>query len=245
MKGNEKNILLGAVVVAALLVLAAWKFIYSADMEKIDQLQGEINTLQVRMDELNAKSANRPLYEQGISDSKDIIDTVLSLYGPGNTPEKTIMMIVDLCKKTGASVSDIAFEENKLIYATEATADDPGIQIYKGGLSMNVSSGYTQFKKITDYINSYPERMNAENFNVAFSGETGKLNITMNVNLYSVTDKNHKYEAPVIEDIEISTPNIFKTLELTQEEETEEGTEEDSISGNTPSAEENNSATEE
>ena len=224
MKGNEKNILIGAFVVAILVVVASWKFIYSADMEKMDQVQNEINTLQVRMDELNAKNANRAMYEAGITDSTNIIDTVLSLYGPGNTPEKSIMMIVDLCKKTGISVSDITFQENKLIYASEVKegSEKPETEIYQGALTMNLSSGYTQLKKLTDYINSYPERMNAENFTAAFNAEDGRLSVMMHVNLYSVSDKNHVYSDPVIEDIELSTTNIFKTAEYVAEEESDE-----------------------
>ena len=29
---------------------------------------------------------------------------------------------------------------------------------------MNLSAGYTQLKKFMDYVNTYPERMNVENF---------------------------------------------------------------------------------
>ena len=224
MKGNEKNILIGAVVLALLLVAAAWKFFYSEDLEKADQVQGEINTLQVRMEELNKKNANRSMYEAGITNSDDIINTILSLYGPGNTPEKTIMLIVDMCKKTGCSISDIGFQESRLIYASETKdeGETPKVQIFKSGMSLNILSGYTQLKKITDYINSYPERMNAENFSVAFDSETGLLSTTMQVNMYSVTDENHTYVAPVIEDIELGSDNIFRTFEHTEEEEGEE-----------------------
>ncbi len=224
MKGNEKNILIGSFVVAILIVAAAWKFIYSADMEKMDQVQNEINALKVRQDELNAKNANRAMYEAGITDSQDIIDTVLSIYGPGNTPEKTIMLVVDLCKKTGCSVSDISFDENRLLFASESTSDGetPDIQVYKSGAQVKLLCGYTQSKKVMDYINSYAERMNIESFTADFDPETGQLSIPLKVNLYSVIDKNHKYVDPVIEDIELGSVNIFKTFEVVEEETTED-----------------------
>ncbi|MBR4342534.1 MAG: hypothetical protein IKP88_07490 [Lachnospiraceae bacterium] len=232
MKGNEKSILIGMAVVAVLIVLAAFKFFYSADIEKADQVQNEINTLQARLNELNEKNANRSMYEAGIASSGEIIDTVLSIYGPGNTAEKTIMMVVDLCHKTGISVSDLVFQEKSLVYSSEVTEADaqPEIQIYKSGMALNVSAGYTQMKKLMDYINSYPERMNAEDFHAAFNAESGRLDVSMNVNMYAVVDKNHEYKEPVIEDIELSNSNIFRTLEVAPEEETEEGVEE---TGNT------------
>ncbi len=222
MKGNERNILIGAVVVALLIIFGAYNFFYSADVEKADQIEAEIQGYRARMEELNAKNANRSMYEAGITNSKDIIKTVLSLYGPGNSAEKTIMMIVDLCHKTGISVSDITFEEDRLVYASESLMEDgvtPEVQIFKGGAALNLSSGYTQLKKLTDYINSHPERMNAENFTVGFDPESGRLSVTMNVNLYAVQDENHKYIAPVVEEIELGTDNIFKTAEIVTEEE--------------------------
>jgi len=246
MKGNERNILIGAVVVALLIIGAAFKFFYLEDMDKADQVQNEINGLRTRMEELNSKNANRAMYESGIANSSDIIDTVLSLYGSGNTAEKTIMMVVDLCKKTGVSIADITFEEESLVYAsgglpaegeevivTEGESltpqEKPDVQIYKSGMSIHISSGYTQMKKLTDYINSYPERMNAEDFTISFSGETGRLEMGMTVNMYSVADKNHVYVAPVIEDIDLGTTNIFRTMEVLPEEEGEEGTEETTV----------------
>lgn len=240
MKGNEGKILLGSLVIAVLIVLAGYKFFYSEDVTKADQVQGEIDNLNVRLTELNEKNANRAMYEAGIVKSQDIIDSVLSIYGPGNSPEKTIMMVVDLCKKTGISVSDITFindkivyssledieaksnnaEEEKVVYQTRSTGEDiGGVRIFKSGMSIKLSSGYTQLKKIHDYINSNPERMNVETFNVSFNPENGKLEVIMNVNMYSVVDKNHKYEPPVIEDIELENENIFKTIELIPEDE--------------------------
>lgn len=220
MKGNETKVLLGMLVVAALIVFAAYKFIYSEDMSKMETVQNDINNLQVRLTELNEKNANRPLYEAGITDSNDIINTVLSLYGPGNTPEKTIMMIVDLCNKTGCQINTISFQDNRLVYESDEKDENgkPDIQIFQGGISVNIHCGYTQFKKITDYINSYPERMNVEVFNASFDSATGLLTITSSVNMYHVIDKNHEYIAPTIEDIDLGTTNIFKTKEIFVEE---------------------------
>ena len=227
MKGNEKNILIGAVVIAVLIVLAAYKFFYSEDVAKAEQIQTEINTLNARLVELNEKNQKRPMYEEGISTSADVIKTILSLYGPGNTPEKTIMLVVDLCKKTGCTIGSVSFQDDRQVYSSGDKGDGtPALLINKGGMAINIQSGYTQFKKIIDYINSYPERMNAENFSLSFNGETGRLTCSMNVNMYSVEDENHKYEAPVIEDIEIGTVNIFRTFDVVAEEDetTEEGT---------------------
>lgn len=226
MKGNERNVLIGMVVIALIIIAVAYKFFYSESIAEADRIQGEIDTKKVRLDELNQKNANRPLYESAIANSGDIIDTVLSIYGPGNTPEKTIMLIVDMCNKIGISIDSIGFQGDRLIYASEAVDETgkPETQIYGTGITINVSGGYTQFKKLHDYINSYNERMNVQTFSLGFDGQSGMLTSSMALNMYSVIDKNHEYVAPVIEDIEIGTPNIFRTYEKPVEE--EEGTEE-------------------
>ena len=215
MKGNEGKILLGAFVVAILLVAASFKFFYLEDVEKADQLQAEIDQKNQRVNELNQKNANRAMYDAGIDESGKIIDTVLSIYGPGNTPEKSIMMIVKMCKMTGVTVSDIAFQDDTNVYSSEVKSEEeePAIQIYQGGLQLKLSSGYTQLKKVMDFINAYPERMNVENFDAEFDAETGRLNVAMKVNLFSVKDDKHQYVAPVVEDIDLGSTNIFKTIE--------------------------------
>ena len=227
MKGNEKNILIGILVVRALIILGSYKFLYSPKIEEAETVQNEINTLQARVNELNEKNAKRTLYEEGIRNSSDIIDVILSQYGPGNTPEKTIMLFVDMCNKTGVSVSNITFYEDSLVYTSESVDEsgNPEIRIYKNGASINMSSGYTQLKKVMDFVNSYPERMNVENFASSYDQLTGNLNTNLVLNMYSVVDKNHTYEPPVIEGIDLGNDNIFKTFEQPMElvEEGEEG----------------------
>ncbi len=220
MKGNQKNILIGMIVVAVLIVLAAYKFFYSADVEKADQVQNDIKGLETRLSELTQKVANRMMYENGIDKSGKIIKEVLSLYGPGNTAEKTIMMIVDLCQRTGCTVSNMSFYDDTSVYESVKTDEEgnPDIQVFKGGAAVSLTSGYTQLKKIMDFINSYPERMNVENFSTKYDSKTGLLSTNMVINLYAAKDEDHVYVEPVVEDIELSTVNIFKTKEVGEEE---------------------------
>ncbi len=212
MKIDGKYVLIGAVLVAALLVAASWKFFYSADVEAAKNVQNEINKRQTRLNELQEKSQSREKFEKGIADSTDITDTILSIYGPGNSPEKTIMTVVDMCKKTGCYVSNISFQDSRPVYENES----PAVKIYKSGMSLNITCGYTQLKKIMDFINSFSvndhfERMNVENFNVKFEANSGMLAVSMTVNMYSVADDKHEYKEPeIIEEIEIGSENIFK-----------------------------------
>ncbi len=235
MKGNESKILIGSLVAAIIIVAAVYKFLYLPDSEEADRIKGECVTIQERVNELNQKMANRPMYEAGINNADDIINQILKKYGPGNTPEKTIMLIVDLCNKTGAKILSIGFGGDSEIYRSEELNEDgtPEIQIFRGSASFSMDSGYTELKKIVDYVNSHPERMNFDNMSMSYSQDTGRLSTSVTLNLYSVIDKNHVYVAPVIEDIEIGNSNLFRSNEPeVPVEEIEEGSDIDSTSDN-------------
>ena len=227
MKTNPRNILIGALVVVLIILFAGYQFGYKPNAEKAETVEKENVQLEGRKNELNNKIANKSMYQEGIDNAQKLVDAVFEKYGPGNTPEKTIMMIVDLCSKTGVSIDSITFEDEQIIYQNGTGAENDPIKntLYRSSSSINVSAGYTQFKKLFDYINNYPERMNVKEFTVAFNQENKKSKINMTVDMYSVKDDNHVYVAPVIEDIPMGTENIFGyTAPAEEVEEGEEGT---------------------
>ena len=212
MKIEPKHLFAGAIVVAIIIVLAAYKFGYAPFIEKADKLKADNQALENRKNELTEKMANRTMYVEGIETSDKIIDSVLAKYGPGNTPEKTIMMIVDLCDTVGVTINNISFQNDQPFFKMgEKTEDKDTLRVMNQCVTnISVVGGYTQTKKFFDYINSYPERMTVNNFSSTYQRETGMLSSSVALNLYSVQDKNHEYVAPVIEDIDLGLLNIFK-----------------------------------
>lgn len=236
MRVNQKYVEVGLIVVMALVIYLAYSFGYQNYVEKAKTTETECDTIQSQINDLTAKSAMKSEWEQQIEESDSIIDAILAKYGPGNTPEKSLVMVVDLCKKIGCSVSSVSFGENNLIYESTVLDENevPKNKLYKSSLSLSVSAGYTQMKKIMDYINSNPERMNVDSFNLSYDQATGKLSAGIIMNLFAVEDANHHYVAPVIEDIEIGNENLFKSYEEPVVEEELEGEEGDAE--NTPAA---------
>ncbi len=232
MKIEPKHLFLGAAVIAVIIILAAYKFGYAPFIEKADQLKAQNATLEARKNELTEKMANRTMYVEGIETSDKIIDSILKKYGPGNTPEKTIMMIVDLCQTVGVKINTVSFSNDSVFYQSgEKTAESDNLRIMSScTTNLSVVGGYTQMKKFFEYINNYPERMTINTFSYTYNRESGKLSGAISLNLYSVIDKNHEYVAPVIEDIDLGLTNIFKYETLDIPEEGEEGIEETGVS---------------
>jgi len=211
---NPKHLLIGTVIIMLLILGLAYRFAYQPSVEEAEQIEESNKSLVLRKEELNNKIANKSMYVEGIENSKKLVDSVFKKYGPGNTPEKTIMMIVDLCEKTGISVTTASFNKEEPIYVS-AALDENEHALYtlnKSQTNLAISGGYTDIKKFFDYVNCYNERMNVENFNLAYNLETGIINASATLNLYSVNDANHVYVAPEIEGIDIGTANVFRNF---------------------------------
>lgn len=232
MKVEGQKILLGAVVIAAILLFASYQFLYKPNAEKAATIENENKNLQARLDELNGKMASRPLYQEKIELAEDMCKSIFEKYGPGVTPEKTIKMVVEMCHKVGCTVSSVTFSDPVLVYASEEVDENgvPKRQLFISPSGLQIESGYTQLKKVVDYVNGYPERMNIDSFNVAYNQQNGKLKTSMTINLYAVKDEDHVYVAPVIEDIELGIGNVFKNFEPSLDEETEENQNIDNVS---------------
>ena len=211
---NPKHLLIGTVVIMLLILGLAYKFAYLPNVEEAEKIESSNKSLVSRKEELNNKIANKAMYVEGIDNSKKMIDSILKKYGPGNTPEKTIMMLVDLCEKTGVRISSITFNEDEPIYRSAAVDENeqPLYTLNKCQTNLALLGGYTEIKKFFDYINCYDERMNVENFNLSYNLESGTITTSATVNLYSVYDENHVYVDPVVEGIDIGTSNVFRNF---------------------------------
>lgn len=214
MKAEPKHVLAGAAIIVVLILLASYKFLYSPSIEKADTIEAENQQLEVRKMELNNKIANKAMYQEGINSSKKIIDSIFEKYGAGNTPEKTIMMIVDLCNMTGVSVNSISFSDDMTLYQSPTMKEDgtPEYILKRSNSTLNMTGGYLQLKKIFDFVNNYKERMNVQSFSTEFDLEEGYVATTLMLNLYAVEDDNHVYVAPDPGEVPLGTPNIFRGL---------------------------------
>ncbi len=221
MKANPMHVLAGALVVALLILFASYQFLYSPSVDEANKIKNECNTLEARRAELNDKMLNKSLYTEGIENSTKIIDAVLAKYGPGFKPEKAIMMAVDMENSTGATVTSLTFSQDNVIYtnAVEGSDEPAKNELFGSKSTMMFTSGYSQFKKVVDFINYYSERINIDSFNVEFDRETMLINATVIMNLYGVRDENHVYVDPEVPEVLLGTPNIFGHVVANPEEE--------------------------
>ncbi|MBQ9766477.1 MAG: hypothetical protein IJW37_00020 [Lachnospiraceae bacterium] len=233
-KGMNKEIqkFLLMLVLVVLMAVVAVVYLYLPLVEEKNAMVEENVALNTRWIELQNMARNTEVYKAEINASKEKINEVLSRYGAGNTPEKSIVFVNRLETEVGVEISNASFSTP----ATLATAEIPMIQDLEDGsynvhysninlltetLSMSYSCSYDQLKTMVDFINSYkykknknmeegePERMNIQSITIAYDNETGKLTGNLVLNLYAVTGTDRVYEAPEVEDIRLGETNIF------------------------------------
>ncbi|MCR5331680.1 MAG: hypothetical protein K6E62_10940 [Lachnospiraceae bacterium] len=232
MKISQKHIQYILLLLIVVIGVCAYQFGYVKYIEKANSIKEENKQIEARINELTDKETHREEWSQGIEASEKDIKEILKKYGPGNTPEKSIMFITKLEEIAPMTVSSLAFGGNTPFFISDDTDEsgNPKIEMDRTTLTINYNTTYEGLKSCFDYINSYAERMNVNNFNASFNQESGQLSGSMAINLFGVKDEDHVYVAPYTGVVELGTENIFGTIDLTNittgEENTSEETEE-------------------
>lgn len=207
-KSLELLLLLLIVAIAA----AAYKFGYMYYTDKADAVERQYKAIEAHISSLEEQEAMRETYTNGIMEANETISSTLGKYGPGNTPEKTLAIMVDFEDNTPVEIPTLNFGTDEQIFASEATDENgnPRTTAYRQVIPFTFNTSYEGFKKFVDYINSFPERMNIKDFSISYDASQDLLTGSMNLNLYSVQDDNHVYTDPVFEGIAVGKDNIFE-----------------------------------
>ena len=159
-------------------------------------------------------------YIKGINESTEKIQSVLNKYSAGNTPEKNIMMAMLMEERVEIRLPNLSFTQPGVITSvqmpivTESASGKYTIQYYdvnllKETMTTNYVCTYEQLKKMIDFINAYPERMNIEAITIAYDSETKGLKGNLTLNLFAVTGTGKDYQPPKIDDLSVGKDNIF------------------------------------
>ena len=215
MKISQKHIQYILLLLIVVIAVCAYEFGYVKYIEKANQVKEENKALEARINTLTEKESHRDEWNAGIDQFAKDSQTILTKYGPGNTPEKSIMFIRSLEEAAEMTVPSIAFSNDSAIFVSSETDENgnPVVELDSSTLSINYSTTYDGLKKCMDFINSYPERMNVNGFNAAYNHESGQLSGSMVINLYGVKDADHKYVEPTIYGVDLGVDNIFGTYD--------------------------------
>ncbi len=211
MKINQKYIQYILLLLIVVIGFCAYQFGYVKFIEKANQVKTENKAIEARINELNDKEQYRSEWTDAITKSDDEIKQILAKYGPGNTPEKSIIFARDLETNSPMQISNISFNPDVPIFVSEDTDENgnPKVEIDSTYISIDYATTYDGLKNCMDFINNYKERINVNGFTTSVNQETGQLAGNMIISMYSVKDADHIYKDPVVPNISIGTENIF------------------------------------
>jgi len=219
-KKENNNLQLIVLLLVALIIFAAYWYGYRYFVEKSEILTAENEDYQAKISDLRAKISRRAEYEQRTVANYESVSDILALYGPGNTEEKSLMLIVDIEKLIDISISVVTFAQDYQIFSYTGLPNMMGLPILglQTSLSITYKTTYNGLKEFVDYINKYPERMNVRALSSSYDAETGNLTGNAVINLYSVLSFDSPYIPPDIYGVLLGTYNIFGTSELWRRE---------------------------
>lgn len=229
MKLSQKHVQYILLLLIVVIGVCAYQFGYVKYIEKANAVKEENKTIEARINTLNEKESHREEWTGAIEQSEKDTDQILQKYGPGNTPEKSIMFIRSLEDAAGMTIPSVSFNSDNVIYASQDVDENGQPKIEMDGTFLAISytdTSYDGLKQCMDHINNFTERMNVSTFSVTRDQQTGLLSGNMVINLYSVKDDKHVYVAPSVGGVDIGTDNIFGEVDLTMLENTEGATDE-------------------
>lgn len=218
--GKEIQKFLLMLVLVVLLAVVAVIYLYMPLLEERNAMVAENIKLNERWIELKNMSRDKEVFKEKINASRTEISKVLNRYGVGNTPEKSIMLVTRMEAEVGVKIPSVTFSAPTVLTSVETPMiEDTGegtyniqytnIDLLTETLTMNYSCTYEQLKKLIDFINAYPERMNIKSISVSYDSETSNLSGALTLNLFAVTGTDRVYTEPKIEDIRLGEDNIF------------------------------------
>lgn len=218
--GNEIQKFLLMLVLVVIMAVVAVMYVYLPLVEDKNAMVEENVALNTRWIELQNMARDTEVFKEGIAASRTEISKVLSRYGAGNTPEKSIMLVTRMESEVGMKIPSVSFSTPSTLTSVEIPMihdmEDglynitySNVNLLTETLTLSYNCTYQQLKTMVDFVNAYPERMNIKSISVAYDSETGNLSGSLVLNLFAVTGTDKVYEEPAIEDIRLGEENIF------------------------------------
>jgi len=236
MKVSKRDVGLLLMVLGILASIIAYRFVYQKKMEENARLESQLKTLQTEEANLAELDANRPFYESEIERMNEDNKEILSHFPVDILPENEIMYVVAMEEENEVYFSDLAYgsaEEYSTGYEarTGLTASDVV-------MTLSYQSTYQGLKDVITYTGGQDRRMVINTVSASYDRTTGNVSGSMTLDQYVVSGTDAAYIPPYVPAISIGTDNIFGTIEIPVEPETEESEEvEESIEESADEAE--------
>ena len=219
-KSNSSQLVLVVLFLVLVMVFVGYKFLLSPLFEEKKAKQEENTKLETRKIELLNLSTREQEFKLGIEESRKKVNEAMESFGPGNSPEKSIMFVKGIEEAIGMQIVSMTFSEPMVVQEVHLPRITENIdstysinyfdvQVLKESLTVEYLCDYEQLKEMNNYINLYGEKMNVNDLSASYDNESGKIEGSFNINLFAAIGGDKEYSDPVIEGIMPHKDNIF------------------------------------
>ncbi len=212
-KATESQKKLLILLLMAVVFFAAYRFAYQPLAEETATLEDENDALEREIADLKNKAQNEAIYQAETEAIHASIGEVLAKFGPGVTPEKSILFFIELARVAEVQIPTISFGTPVLVYTTSSLTNEEGAAYgqYMATYNVAYSTSYQGLKTLIAYINQYPEKMNISTLTAAYNSETDSLSGNLSIDWYMLTGTKKQYQFDDLGTIDIGNQNIFRS----------------------------------
>lgn len=195
---SKANISILLVLLSVVIVGGVYLYVYKPNMEDKDTIQAEINTLQARYDDLNAKAQKKEQYIADTAMYKAEFEDEVAYFPATLDQEISVMFIKGINKDEGVKqfdVNNVGLGRPNMFYvlgsgATQGGADvaltDDSYLCYTAAFPVSYAGSYEGIKDLLDYIMAYKYRMNVSTVTMAYNSETDAFTGSISINAYCI-----------------------------------------------------------
>lgn len=212
-KVTDSQKMLIVVLLMVIVMFAAYQYGYRYFASQRDAIQTENEDLERVIAQRKVKVENEKKYEAETLLNRKLVEEITKQFGPGVTPEKSILFFIDLCEQADMEISSISFGTPVSYFNGTHLKGEDGMPMtgYRTTFGITYKTTYEGLKACVDYINQYPERMNMVNLTMAYSAEDAALTGTMSIDWYSLVGNGEEYTFPALEQIDLGNGNVFRS----------------------------------
>lgn len=185
MKITKRDLTVILYITGIALAFVAYQFYFKTKMEDADALDQQSDALQITVDDLEAKMAQKPAIEERIKGYEDKIQKIAQSYQPEISHEDTIMYVNELLNTQDVLITELKMTDPSVIYVVAGTGTASGYSMMaqNNAMSFEYATHYNGLKNLLNAIYNSKEMQNIEAFTIKVDNEDDIISFDPSGNL--------------------------------------------------------------
>ena len=185
MKITKRDLTVILYLTGIALAFLAYQFYFRTKMEDADALDQQSDALEITVDDLKSKYAQRPEIERRIKQYEAQIDEIAKMYQPEISHEDTIMYVNELLNTQDVLITELKMTDPSVVYvvAGSGTASRYSMMAQNNAMSFEYATHYNGLKNLLNAIYNNKEMQNIESFTIKVDNPDDELSFDPSGNL--------------------------------------------------------------